>query len=238
MSDKPKRTITDEQRKKMAEGRKKALEKRKLEKEQKRVDNEKDLKKELSALKQQKDQMEAKLITKENRKKFREKMRSKSVAFDEDVEEDKEPELVMDVREHSEEDKAELDQEEEDKAAHDGDQEEEPEKAELDRHERIFKQKVKEISGTASTPEAKTFFKKLTSNYDNKLDITTNLRNMSSELKELIAHNVEQIKTNNKVIAEAKAEDNRADVVEQPTPVEVRTEAKYQSQLASLMRLR
>ena len=225
MSDKPKRTISDEQRKKMAEGRKKALEKRKLEKEQKRVDNENELKKELSALKQQKDQMEAKLITKENRKKFREKMRSKSVAFDEEEEPDHS--VVMDVREPS----PQVEEEEEEEP------EPEPDK-DLINHERIFKQKVKEISGTASTPEAKTFFKKLTSNYDNKLDITTNLRNMSSELKELIAHNVEQIKTNNKVIAEAKAEDNRADVVEQPTPVEVRTEAKYQSQLASLMRLR
>jgi len=231
MSDKPKRTISDEQRKKMAEGRKKALEKRKLEKEQKRVDNEKELKKELAALKQQKDQMEAKLITKENRKKFREKMRSKSVAFDEEEEPDPDHSVVMDVENpHSPEpepDKAELD-------------EPEPEdvEQELVKHERIFKQKVKEISGKASTPEAKTFFKKLTSNYDNKVDITTNLRNMSSELKQLIAHNVEQIKTNNRVIAEAKAEERQPEVVEQPTPIEVRTEAKYQSQLASLMRLR
>ena len=219
MSDKPKRTISDEQRKKMAEGRKKALEKRKLEKEQKRVDNEKELKKELAALKQQKDQMEAKLITKENRKKFREKMRSKSVAFDEE----EEPEPV-----HSSLDVLEPEPEPE------------PEDVEEDliKHERIFKEKVKEISGKASTPEAKTFFKKLTSNYDNKVDITTNLRNMSSELKQLIAHNVEQIKTNNKVIAEAKAEERQPEVVEQPTPIEVRTEAKYQSQLASLMRLR
>ena len=61
---------------------------------------------------------------------------------------------------------------------------------------------------------------------------------MSSELKQLIAHNVEQIKTNNKVIAEAKAQERQPEVVEMPTPVEVRTEAKYQSQLASLMRLR
>jgi hypothetical protein len=223
MSDKPKRTISDEQRKKMAEGRKKALEKRKLEKEQKRVDNEKELKKELAALKQQKDQMEAKLITKENRKKFREKMRSKSVAFDEE----EEPEPV-----HSSLDVMETRLEPE--------PEPEPEDVEEDliKHERIFKEKVKEISGKASTPEAKTFFKKLTSNYDNKVDITTNLRNMSSELKQLIAHNVEQIKTNNRVISEAKAEERQPEVVEQPTPIEVRTEAKYQSQLASLMRLR
>ena len=77
-------------------------------------------------------------------------------------------------------------------------------------------------------------FTKITSNYDNSLDITTNLKNMANDLKQLIASNVEQIKANNKVIAEAKP----VREIEQPTFEEIRKEQKYESQLASLMRLR
>lgn len=217
MSDKPKRTISEEQRKKMAEGRKKAMEKRKSEKAEKDTQKDIELKKELEVLRAQKDQMEAKAITKENRKKFREKMRSKSVTFDKD----QEPLPVIEEN------------------CMDEPYEPEPEPDDLDvdqklvKDEKLFKEHVEKLSENAK-PETQRIFSKITSKYDNNVDITTNLRNMASELKLLIASNVEQIKTNNKVIAEAKP----VREIEQPTFQEIREEQKYESQLASLMRLR
>ena len=221
MSDKPKRTITEEQRKKMAEGRKKAMEKRKTEKAQKDKQKDIELKKELEVLRAQKDQMEAKAITKENRKKFREKMRSKSVSFDPEPEpEPPSPDIEEPLRES--------DPEPDESPRVDVDVDEV-----LVKHEKVFKEHVAELKKTAN-PETKKIFTKITSNYDNSLDITTNLKNMANDLKQLIASNVEQIKANNKVIAEAKP----VREIEQPTFEEIRKEQKYESQLASLMRLR
>ena len=225
MSDKPKRTISEEQRKKMAEGRKKAMEKRKSEKAEKDKQKDIELKKELEVLRAQKDQMEAKAITKENRKKFREKMRSKSVSFDKEEEPlpvIEEEEEVESPREPSPESEASPREPEEP----DSDQK-------LVRDEKVFKEHVEKLAENAK-PETKKVFSKITSTYDNNVDITTNLRNMASELKLLIASNVEQIKTNNKVIAETKP----VREIHQPTFEEIRTEQKYESQLASLMRLR
>lgn len=218
MSDKPKRTISEEQRKKMAEGRKKAMEKRKSEKAEKDKQKDIELKKELEVLRAQKDQMEAKAITKENRKKFREKMRSKSVSFD------KEEEPLPVIEEESIDASPEPSPEPYSEPSPD---------QKLVRDEKIFKEHVDKLAENAK-PETKKVFSKITSTYDNNVDITTNLRNMASELKLLIASNVEQIKTNNKVIAEAKP----VREIEQPTFEEIRKEQKYESQLASLMRLR
>jgi len=227
MSDKPKRTITEEQRKKMAEGRKKAMEKRKTEKAQKDKQKDIELKKELEVLRAQKDQMEAKAITKENRKKFREKMRSKSVSFDPEPEPEPEPEPPSpDIEEPIRESEPEPDEDESPRVDVDVDEV-------LVKHEKVFKEHVAELKKTAN-PETKKMFTKITSNYDNSLDITTNLKNMANDLKQLIASNVEQIKANNKVIAEAKP----VREIEQQTFEEVRKEQKYESQLASLMRLR
>jgi len=231
MSDKPKRTISEEQRKKMAEGRKKAMEKRKDEKAQKDKQKDIELKKELEVLRAQKDQMEAKAITKENRKKFREKMRSKSVSFDKEEEPlpvIEEESLALDASpEPSTESPSEPSPEPdvESKAS--------PRDQKLVRDEKVFKEHVEKLAENAK-PETKKVFSKITSTYDNNVDITTNLRNMASELKLLIASNVEQIKTNNKVIAETKP----VREIVQPTFEEIRTEQKYESQLASLMRLR
>ncbi len=227
MSDKPKRTISEEQRKKMAEGRKKAMEKRKSEKAEKDKQKDIELKKELEVLRAQKDQMEAKAITKENRKKFREKMRSKSVSFDKE----EEPLPVI------EEESLALDASPREPSPESPREPEEPEEPDSDqklvRDEKVFKEHVEKLAENAN-PETKKVFSKITSTYDNNVDITTNLRNMASELKLLIASNVEQIKTNNKVIAETKP----VREIHQPTFEEIRTEQKYESQLASLMRLR
>tara|TARA_R110002072_G_scaffold4470_2_gene31204 strand:- start:471 stop:1136 length:666 start_codon:yes stop_codon:yes gene_type:complete len=221
MSDKPKRTISEEQRKKMADGRKKAMEKRKDEKAQKDKQKDIELKQELEVLRAQKDQMEAKAITKENRKKFRDKMRSKSVTFDKEEEPlpvIEEESLALDASPEPEPDESPRDL--------DSDQK-------LVRDEKMFKEHVEKLANNAN-PETKKVFSKITSTYDNNVDITTNLRNMASELKLLIASNVEQIKTNNKVISESKP----VREIHQPTFEEIRTEQKYESQLASLMRLR
>tara|TARA_R110001592_G_scaffold2789_4_gene15814 strand:- start:1161 stop:1832 length:672 start_codon:yes stop_codon:yes gene_type:complete len=223
MSDKPKRTISEEQRKKMADGRKKAMEKRKDEKAQKDKQKDIELKQELEVLRAQKDQMEAKAITKENRKKFRDKMRSKSVTFDKEEEPLPVIEEEMRALDASPEPEPEPDESPRDL---DSDQK-------LVRDEKMFKEHVEKLANNAN-PETKKVFSKITSTYDNNVDITTNLRNMASELKLLIASNVEQIKTNNKVISESKP----VREIHQPTFEEIRTEQKYESQLASLMRLR
>tara|TARA_R110001599_G_scaffold10912_5_gene52782 strand:+ start:1417 stop:2088 length:672 start_codon:yes stop_codon:yes gene_type:complete len=223
MSDKPKRTISEEQRKKMADGRKKAMEKRKDEKAQKDKQKDIELKQELEVLRAQKDQMEAKAITKENRKKFRDKMRSKSVTFDKEEEPlpvIEEESLALDASPES--------PREPDESPRDLDSDQK-----LVRDEKMFKEHVEKLANNAN-PETKKVFSKITSTYDNNVDITTNLRNMASELKLLIASNVEQIKTNNKVISESKP----VREIHQPTFEEIRTEQKYESQLASLMRLR
>ena len=227
MSDKPKRTISEEQRKKMADGRKKAMEKRKDEKAQKDKQKDIELKQELEVLRAQKDQMEAKAITKENRKKFRDKMRSKSVTFDKE----EEPLPVI------EEESLALDASPESPSEPEPEPDESPRDLDSDqklvRDEKMFKEHVEKLANNAN-PETKKVFSKITSTYDNNVDITTNLRNMASELKLLIASNVEQIKTNNKVISESKP----VREIHQPTFEEIRTEQKYESQLASLMRLR
>ena len=225
MSDKPKRTISEEQRKKMADGRKKAMEKRKDEKAQKDKQKDIELKQELEVLRAQKDQMEAKAITKENRKKFRDKMRSKSVTFDKEEEPlpvIEEESLALDASPEPESPR------EPDESPRDLDSDQK-----LVRDEKMFKEHVEKLANNAN-PETKKVFSKITSTYDNNVDITTNLRNMASELKLLIASNVEQIKTNNKVISESKP----VREIHQPTFEEIRTEQKYESQLASLMRLR
>ena len=227
MSDKPKRTISEEQRKKMADGRKKAMEKRKDEKAQKDKQKDIELKQELEVLRAQKDQMEAKAITKENRKKFRDKMRSKSVTFDKE----EEPLPVI------EEESLALDASPESPSEPEPEPDESPRDLDSDqklvRDEKMSKEHVEKLANNAN-PETKKVFSKITSTYDNNVDITTNLRNMASELKLLIASNVEQIKTNNKVISESKP----VREIHQPTFEEIRTEQKYESQLASLMRLR
>ena len=86
MSEKPKRIISDEQRAKMIEGRKRAMEERKRKREEektkskaiaekKKADKDKELELELQALRQQKDHAESKKKTMEHRKNFRDKIR-------------------------------------------------------------------------------------------------------------------------------------------------------------------
>ena len=73
--------------------------------------------------------------------------------------------------------------------------------------------------------------KDLVKSYDKHQDISYNLNAMAAELKKMIADNVVQIKKNEKVIEKEQASE---DVV----VVETKEEAKYKSQLSSLMRLR
>ena len=265
-----KKTISDEQRKKMQEGRKRAMEERRKKKEEEKVamdkltpDQKRALKKaekdakekakkdqleaELQALQQQKDRIESMKTTMENRKKFRNKVRSK-VDKAEPVEPEK-PESDRQPVEMSIEELNDLNPDEEipeewrediehhEIIAHDKPEpspEPSPAEPKKKTDKEIFDEGVKDIIGKAKSPDTKKLLNHVTKKYNKSMSITDNLNNMAKEIKDMIRDNVKQIKKVDKVIEKEKPKDR----VEMVPVEEVKKEYKYKSQMASLMRIR
>ena len=247
MSEPKKRTISQEQLNKMAEGRKKAMaERRKLreqeskEKPKKKRDEQKqkELDLELQALAQQKDAVEAKKKTIEHRKQFRDKIKKDEVEIQIA---DLEGEIITDYKEEQAYSKAitmdeleeALEEAEEEELERGARQEEDAEDAMI---AKAFKAQCKSLAEHAK-PEVKKEFLRLTDNYDNSANITDNLNRMATELKKMIKANAKQAKKVDKVIKE-EVKSLPVKPVEEKTVEEVKDECRYQSQLSSLMRLR
>lgn len=233
MSEKPKRTLTEEQKEKMRAGREKAMaerkkaadkeakEKKKKEQEEKREQKRKDkivkedekkkqLDAELQALQQEKDRIEVSKKTRENRDKFRNKL--------------KEPSIEMSIEDLPSD--GDLPEEHHEIIAHD--EEQEP----ID-EEKLFYEKVHDIA-KQQRPEVAKVFRNLTSGYDRKKDITDNLQAMIADVKAVIKKNVEEIKSTKKVVDK---EEEKQEVISRKEE-EVKEQKKYVSQLHTLMRLR
>ena len=242
---KQKRTISEEQRKKMAEGRKRAMEERK--KKQESLSNEeqklaiqerkikaqekkklkelhraKELELELQALTQQRDRIEAMKKTKEHRSKFREKIREEDAI-----------KMVINEVVENEPIKNEVVENEVEPIKDDPISNKEEHTNIIDNNEKIFRHTVSSLSHNAH-PETKKIFKLITNKYDSSLDISTNLNNMTKELKKMVANNTKYIKKNEAII---KKEQEKVEIKEL-TPLEIKEEKKYKSQLNSLMNKR
>jgi len=256
MSDKSttKRTISPEQRAKMAEGRKKAMEERKkmkeqikeeeksakqkqkqLEKEEKKqkskvekankeLEKKKELDLELQALAQQKDRIETLKKTMENRSKFRNKIKE----FKEE-----EQESISGAIEKNIDMRIESPIEEESLSPETLSPEPLKETEEPDQ-EVLFKEEVNKIANSTKDVKSREIFTKLTNNYNKNMDISQNLTNMVANLKEMIRENTIAIKKATPTIEKLEQE---KPIVEM-TLQESKDDNRYKSQLSSLMRLR
>lgn len=237
MSDKPKRTLTEEQKEKMRAGREKAMaerkkvaekeakEKKKKEQEEKREqkrkekiikedEKKKQLDAELQALQQEKDRIEVTKKTRENRDKFRDKLKKDNI------------EMSFDDLNPDEEIPEEWRQEEESPTS--------PQASPVPTdEEKLFYEKVHDIA-QQQRPEVAKVFRNLTSGYDREKDITNNLQAMIADVKAVIKKNVEEIKSTKKVVDK---EEEKPEVISRKEE-EVKEQKKYVSQLHTLMRLR
>ena len=252
MSDKSttKRTISPEQRAKMAEGRKKAMEERKKMKEQikeeeksakqkekqlakeekkqktkvekanKELEKKKELDLELQALAQQKDRIETLKKTMENRSKFRNKIKE----FKEEEQEDINKNIDMRIESPIEEESLSP----ETLSPEPLKETEEPDQ------EVLFKEEVNKIANSTKDVKSREIFTKLTNNYNKNMDISQNLTHMVANLKEMIRENTIAIKKATPTIEKLEQE---KPIVEM-TLQESKDDNRYKSQLSSLMRLR
>ena len=257
---KPKRTITPEQREKMAEGRKRAMEERrktkdlikkeekdaktkekKLLKEQdkqkardeklkKEEQKRKDLEIELAGLQQQKDRIESLKKTMENRSKFRDKIQK----FKEQEEQDTRPKMTIEPLSPIEEAQPQDEMHDEHVVPSVKTEPEQLEQIpEIDK-EQIVRTEVQRLLETTKNNKVRDIFKKVTNSYNKNMDVTQNLKIMMDDLKKLIIDNTKELKKAERII---ETEEQKKDIVEK-TLDEVKEEVKYKSQLSSLMRLR
>jgi len=257
---KPKRTITPEQREKMAEGRKRAMEERrktkdlikkeekdaktkekKLLKEQdkqkardeklkKEEQKRKDLEIELAGLQQQKDRIESLKKTMENRSKFRDKIQK----FKEQEEQDTRPKMTIEPLSPIEEAQPQDEMHDEQVVPSVVVELEQLEQIpEIDK-EQIVRAEVQRLLETTKNNKVRDIFKKVTNSYNKNMDVTQNLKIMMDDLKKLIIDNTKELKKAERII---ETEEQKKDIVEK-TLDEVKEEVKYKSQLSSLMRLR
>jgi len=217
-------SLSNEEQKLAIQERKiKAQEKKKL----KELQRAKELELELQALTQQRDRIEAMKKTKEHRSKFREKIR----------EEDAIKMVINEVVENepieNEPIENEVVENEVEPIKDDPISNKEEHTNTIDNNEKIFRHTVNSLSHNAH-PETKKIFKLITNKYDSSLDISTNLNNMTKELKKMVANNTKYIKKNEAII---KKEQEKVEIKEL-TPLEIKEEKKYKSQLNSLMNKR
>lgn len=250
-NEKPKRTITPEQREKMALGRKRAMEERRATKElikkeetstkalekkllkeqskqevretklKKEAQKKKDLEDELAGLQQQKDRIEALKKTMENRNKFREKI----IKFKEEEDDNQRPKMIIEPKEFIKVPMCDDDDDDDDAPHHTSD---------IVDKEEIVRKEVEKLLGTAKNTKVRDIFKKITNSYNKNMDVTQNLKIMMDDLKKLIVDNTKELKKSTTII---QNEEDKKDIVEK-TLDEVKEEVKYKSQLSSLMRLR
>ncbi|MHA2182362.1 MAG: hypothetical protein ACXAAH_13165 [Promethearchaeota archaeon] len=246
MSSKPKKTLSDEQLKKMQEGRKKASEKRKIEREEakakakemdiakKSKDKQKLLDLELQALAQQQSRIDNLKIQVERKK----EVKSKLKAIKE--EDEKEPEQIYEEPPQEVEEQA--------KAQQPQPQEVEVEKAVKavkaveslsnkqptdEEYAEVFNREARKIREKLPQ-ESKKYFDNATNKFDFTLSLDDNIKGMIDYVKTIVEKNTEIAKS----IRDSKRELEDKKEIVQPTHAERVAEHAVNSKIQKLMRMR
>ena len=260
METKPKKTLSEEQIKKMQLGRKLAYEKKKKERELERnkakefVDAKKDknkeklLKLEMEALQQQQDRIDNLKIQVERKKEVKSKLKLAKQEEAEPVEESPreivereleidEPiiEKILDLKEEVEVDMAGNEKEEE---------HQEPllEPVELfiptnDEYREVFNEKASEIR-KGIPPPVKKYYDEALKKFDCHLDLDTNITNMIDYVKEVVKTNTEIV---NKVRSEQKEkelEKQKQNEIIQKLEAETLAEKEIENRIYKLMKIK
>ena len=244
MSSKPKKTLSDEQLKKMQEGRKKASDKRKIEREEakskakemdiakKSKDKQKLLDLELQALAQQQSRIDNLKIQVDRKK----EVKSKLKAIKE--EDEKEPQQIYEEPIIEEQAKAEHTQGKQPK-------EEEPAKAEHKQpaigkepptdaeYAEVFNSEARKIREKLPQ-ESKKYFDNATNKFDFTLSLDDNIKGMIDYVKTIVEKNTEIAKS----IRDSKRELEDKKEIVQPTHAERVAEHAVNSKIQKLMRMR
>ena len=236
MSSKPKKTLSDEQLKKMQEGRKKASDKRKIEREEakskakemdiakKSKDKQKLLDLELQALAQQQSRIDNLKIQVDRKK----EVKSKLKAIKE--EDEKEPQQIYE--EPIIEEKEEPIIEEQAKAEHKQPAigKEPPTDAE---YAEVFNSEARKIRDKLPQ-ESKKYFDNATNKFDFTLSLDDNIKGMIDYVKTIVEKNTEIAKS----IRDSKRELEDKKEIVQPTHAERVAEHAVNSKIQKLMRMR
>jgi len=258
METKPKKTLSEEQIKKMQLGRKLAYEKKKKERDLERskakefVDAKKDknkeklLKLEMEALQQQQDRIDNLKIQVERKKEVKSKLK---MAKQEEVEAEESPreivereleidepiiEKILDLKEEVEVDMAGVEKEMSD--------EKEEEAVELfiptnDEYREVFNEKASEIR-KGIPPPVKKYYDEALKKFDCHLDLDTNITNMIDYVKEVVKTNTEIV---NKVRAEQKEkelEKQKQNELIQKLEAETLAEKEIENRIYKLMKIK
>ena len=259
METKPKKTLSEEQIKKMQLGRKLAYEKKKKERDLERskakefVDAKKDknkeklLKLEMEALQQQQDRIDNLKIQVERKKEVKSKLKMAKQEEPEPVEESPreivereleidEPiiEKILDLKEEVEVDMA-------------GDEKEMPDEKEEeavelfiptnDEYREVFNEKASEIR-KGIPPPVKKYYDEALKKFDCHLDLDTNITNMIDYVKEVVKTNTEIV---NKVRSEQKEkelEKQKQNEIIQKLEAETLAEKEIENRIYKLMKIK
>ena len=186
--DKPKKTLTEEQKKKMLEGRKKAHEKRKAEKDalKQKIAKEKELQKQ--AIQQQRDLLNSQELDKEQKKAVRNKLKELKQPK---VVEEEVPVEVVDAVEEVAEQVQEVLKDIEDEEPPLPKSPSEPLVTPVitdEMYEKAFKQQAKVIEKTLPK-EAQKLFKQTTNKFDFNLSLEDNINGMIEHVKRVVELN-------------------------------------------------
>ena len=235
MSSKPKKSLSDEQLKKMQEGRKKASEKRKIEREEakskakemdsakKSKDKQKLLDLELQALAQQQSRIDNLKIQVERKK----EVKSKLKAIKE--EDEKEPEQIYEEPPQAEQTK-EVEEEKAKAEQTESLSNKQPTDAE---YAEVFNREAHKIREKLPE-ESKKYFDNATNKFDFTLSLDDNIKGMIDYVKTIVEKNTEIAKS----IRDSKRELEDKKEIVQPTHAERVAEHAVNSKIQKLMRMR
>ena len=228
MEDKPKKVLSDEQLKKMQEGRKIASEKRKLAKEQskdlakkktaasKKSDKSELLNLELEALAQQQDKINNLKMQVDRKREVKSKLKS---IKDEVIEDNDELEVVEEEVEEKEEVEEVKEEKEDDNK----------------KYEFTFKEEAKRLRENID-PSAHKYYDNAVNKFDYTLSLDDNIKSMIEYVKNVVDSNV-QLAT--KIKEEKEIVDTQEEIlVKNITPKETLVEKQIQSQINRLMKMK
>ena len=215
--------LTEEQIKKMQEGRKLAFEKRKAEKEQAKKD--KEIEREIArleklqkktaleqAINDQKKRKEEQIKAYENRQNKKEKLQNIKMKVEtlEDNTKVKYPEINIESEEEDQEDAMEITEEE---------------------FKELYNEKVMKIEKTLPV-KARKLFRDATGKYDYNINLEDNIKRMIKGIEDIVNHNA---RLSNKVVVKIK-EDIAPNKVEKVTTEQVKTEEQVNQMIYGLMK--
>lgn len=238
MDSKPKKTLTDEQKKKMAEGRKKAMDKRKKEREaakaqakelesaKKSKDKEKLLQLEMEALQQQQDRIDNLRLQVARKKQVKNKLQKikqeEEIPDDQTYEVDIDDNLEMEIVEALETVEEEV-EEKEDKQPVVSDAE----------YSAVFKREANKMRKNIPV-EARQYYDKAVRKFDFTLSLDDNIKNMIDYVKHVVGENTDIVKN---VRDKQIKEENKKEIVHKSVTEKI-TEQTIDSKIGKLMKMR